>query len=595
MTIEETYQQINDLIDDKKFNDCLTLLDKKIEEFPSDNLLKRTFAEVNYALNNYDVAIKTFEELLSLNENDIDLLEFLGNSYSFKHDYQNATKILNRVIEIDPKNFGIKGLLAKIYFKQRKYKLSLEYIDELIETDQNCSDKNLIQRNILKSQIYTKLDAPTKAINILKELNIKFPNTAEVMSLLGYRLATANKAEEGLEVLLKAEKIEPSEQIYNGLGIVYNFIGEIEKSRKYLKKCLEINPDNFEVFRNLSTMTKFTKGNKYIKKYEEYIEKRTDLTNENKIDIGFSLGKYYHDQKEFDLAFKYYQIANDIIDLSFNYAVEAEDQQYNDLIKIFNDETIKLYQEDYDDDIRTIFIVGMPRSGTSLTEQIIGAHSMVHQLGEQKYIINLIKYFNDRINDGAKFDKETKYNQTAELIRFLRNDFITEVKKSSKNYKIFTEKMPFNYKFVGFIKTLFPKAKIIYCKRNPMDNCASIYRTYFANGNIGWAYNLNKIGKVYNIHETITEYWKTIFKNDIYTLSYESLVDDFDNEARKLISFVELDWEDSCQKFYKAKSNVITASSEQVRRPIYKDSVLSYRNYSKYLSDLENQLKNKGV
>ena len=84
MTIEETYQQINDLIDDKKFNDCLTLLDKKIEEFPSDNLLKRTFAEVNYALNNYDVAIKTFEELLSLNENDVDLLEFLGNSYSFK-------------------------------------------------------------------------------------------------------------------------------------------------------------------------------------------------------------------------------------------------------------------------------------------------------------------------------------------------------------------------------------------------------------------------------------------------------------------------------------------------------------------------------
>jgi hypothetical protein len=230
----------------------------------------------------------------------------------------------------------------------------------------------------------------------------------------------------------------------------------------------------------------------------------------------------------------------------------------------------------------------MPRSGTTLCEQILSSHSIVFGGGELQSFVDVSdigQTTNVKSEDIVSY-KNKLDNMTKELLEEKREKYIKKLKNIGANNSYVTDKLPHNFVLIGFIKILFPNAKIIYCKRDKTDNCFSLYTHKFVDKSHGYCYNQKVLGKYYNLHLRLMEYWLNIFKNEIYVLNHEKLINDQEKYTREILDYCELKWEPACLEFYKTKREVQTASNEQVREPINKKSVSAWKKYDKVLEPL---------
>ena len=219
----------------------------------------------------------------------------------------------------------------------------------------------------------------------------------------------------------------------------------------------------------------------------------------------------------------------------------------------------------------------MPRSGTSLIEQIISSHSRVYGAGELNFITNLInKKF---IKNDVNFLKEKIENFKKKEFDELKNEYLESLKRYNFNEKYLIDKAPLNFKWIGFIFKSLPNSKIIHCNRNNMDICWSNYKNFFSSKKINYSYNFHNLGEYYKLYENLMTFWNSIYKDKIYNISYEKLTDNPEEEIKKLIKYCGLDWEENCLNFHKNKKSVTTASLAQIREPIYKSSVKNWENY----------------
>ena len=233
----------------------------------------------------------------------------------------------------------------------------------------------------------------------------------------------------------------------------------------------------------------------------------------------------------------------------------------------------------------------MPRSGTTLCEQILSSHSKISGAGELSELTelsgieNLIQTDEEKINDLENNLKDSSFAQN------IREKYLNFLNKYCDNKSEFvTDKMPHNFILIGLIKLIFPDAKIIYCKRDPIDNCFSLYTHKFIEMSHQYSYNQNMLGKYYLLHKDLMSYWLREFK-DIFVLDNEELVNNQEFVSKELIKYCGLDWEEECLSFYKTKRQVRTASIEQVRKPMNKKSIGAWKKYEKYLSELVSTLK----
>ena len=224
----------------------------------------------------------------------------------------------------------------------------------------------------------------------------------------------------------------------------------------------------------------------------------------------------------------------------------------------------------------------MLRSGTTLIEQIISSHSNVSGLGEIGKFFELVEEnFFKKNKTFKKYSIKTEKNFYS-----LGNKYIEYIESMGIKNKYFTDKMPLNFMWIGFIKIAIPQAKIIHCVRNPLDNCLSIFKNYFVQENNKYSYNMDELGQFFNLYLDMMNFWKSIFPKSIYDVSYEKLILNQNNETRKLLSACGLNFESNCIKYYENKRNVKTASSYQVRRKLYNDSIDLWKNYKKNIQPL---------
>ena len=224
-----------------------------------------------------------------------------------------------------------------------------------------------------------------------------------------------------------------------------------------------------------------------------------------------------------------------------------------------------------------IFIVGMPRSGTTLIEQILSNHTKVFGAGETEILDKLI-------NKYAILNKKKKLSKNF-LIK-CGNLYISELEKISNNSKYIIDKLPFNFRWLGFIKLILPNAKIIHCIRNSKDTCMSIFKNYFPYRSLGFAYSIDEIINYYESYRDLMKHWGNLFNEvNIHNIKYENLINSPEDEIKKILKFIDLDWENNCMNFHENKRAVFTASDIQVRKPIYQSSINSWTNYKKYLPE----------
>ena len=285
----------------------------------------------------------------------------------------------------------------------------------------------------------------------------------------------------------------------------------------------------------------------------------------------FALAKAYHDQKDFDTAFKNYKKANDLCKKIRKYKIDTDKEVFSSVKKNFinlNISSLKNIERKF------IFIIGMPRSGTSLTEQILSSHNNVFGGGELPITERIYNnYFDNKL-----INNETLVKSNKEYLEYISN--------IDNTGKVFTDKAPLNFLYVGFILKYLPNSKFINIVRNPIDNCWSIYKNFFP-AKINFSYNLRDLAEYYKLYKDIIVFWKKYFPKKIYDLNYESLVTNSEKEIKNLLKFCELEWDENCLNPEKNTRVIKTISYNQARQPIYKTSLKSYSNYDNYLKDLK--------
>ena len=276
------------------------------------------------------------------------------------------------------------------------------------------------------------------------------------------------------------------------------------------------------------------------------------------------------------------ELKRSIVKFDINY----EKKNFLNIKNIFSTNDFNQLKKKIDESKNIIFILGMPRSGTTLTEQIISSHSKVYGSGELPYLSKILK---DKLSD----DLGLSTSKIKEM--FSNNDIVFDI--SSKyfsyinNYKIsekwITDKAPLNFMWVGFIKILFPNAKIIHCKRNSKDNCVSLYKNVF-DGNLNFCYTQKELGMYYNLYSDLMKFWESHLSNCFLTVNYEDLIQDTKIETKKILDYCGLDWEEKCLSLSDNKTPIKTASVGQARNSIYSSSINSSSKYEDYLQELFN-------
>ena len=410
-------------------------------------------------------------------------------------------------------------------------------------------------------------------------------NYNKASSITTKQIENINKKIDDLEIIFKKEP--------NNIPIIINLAnayierGNFELALKFTKLASKHSPENMGIDFTLSNLIDYSENKTHQKIMLEKSE-NSSFKEEDKIPLYFALGKSFNDQKNYSRSFYFYSLGNKIKNSTLkNYSLEFEEIYQNKIKEFFvNFDFNKIIGKKLFDK-KIIFIVGLPRSGTSLAHQILASHSSVKGFGESD-ILN--GFFNNKILDSKFISNLTKNNK-------LNDDFICEISnyigskyENNSDQKIILDKSPFNFFWLGFIKIIFPKAKIIHTIRNQEDTCLSIYKSLFGKKGVLWSYDKNNITNFVKIYNFIIKFWSEKMPNYIYNLNYEMLVQDQKNQTKKLLSFCNLDWEDDCLNFYKNTLPIKSASLYQTRKPIYKSSINQNLKYSDYIS-FTNEIK----
>lgn len=366
------------------------------------------------------------------------------------------------------------------------------------------------------------------------------------------------------------------------LGVTHKDQGKFKEALSCFQKALSLKPDYGRCHFLKVALRKYSGTEAHISEMENLLLQH-EMPEEQKMHLSFGLGKAHEDSGNYEKAFYYLQKGNALKRNTYSYSPEETEVEFKLIKKTFNTAFIQNNTQCGNPDHTPIFILGMPRSGTSLVEQILASHPNVYGAGELYCLQNIITHF----SRGGQIDKicTTISHNSEEFIRHLGRTYLEEIRKCSAEAQFITDKMPHNFLWIGSIILALPNAKIISCQRNPMDNCLSIYKNIFHKGH-KYAYDLQELGRYYLLYQDLMRHWQEVFPNKIYNISYEKIVNNQKEETKKLLQHCDLPWNDACLSFHKTSRAVATASAVQVRKPIYKDSVQLWKRYKKQLQPL---------
>ena len=501
----------------------------------------------------------------------------LVNKMNFGH-YDEVIFETNYLIKKFPKQEALYNLLALTYQAKGEYDKSIDLLNDALKRSKNNTNFiNNIGLGYYRKKDYIKAEG---YFNKVLELNPRFINTINNLAGLYNEINNTNESE---RLYLKALSINDNvlETNYNYASFLQT-LGRYDEAEKYYQKTLDINKDFTRADKSLAMLKKYKKSDKYISSLEEKI-KNKNLHRSNIKDLSFALGKIYEDIGEYKKSFEYIKMANDIKKQLTKFDINNEIKFFMK-IKNFHENTKIKNLQITETKKKIIFILGMPRTGTSLVEQIISSHDKVYGSGELPF---LDQYFRRYLENF-----EEQQNVEVDLVKFKEN-YLTIIEKMTSS-DVVTDKAPLNFRWIGLIKLIFPNAIIIHCKRDPLENSWSIYKNDFEGGML-FSNDAQDIASYYNIYLNLMSYWKSTFNKDIYDLNYEDLINNPESKIREMITFCGLDWQDACLEYYKNKKSIKTVSFSQARKPIYKDSLKGTTKFKNYIQDLEDALSSSKV
>lgn len=481
--------------------------------------------------------------------------------------------------ELKPYN-NIDSILVDLFQKQ-KYRDILVIVKEELSKNPNYA----FGWKVLGS-VFTVLNDHDTAIPYLKKSLELNPNDAETLNSLGSSLKYIGQIGEAKTCFIKAIEINPNyATAYKSLAIVFQDSGKLEEAQTYYRKAIELFPSYSDAHRSLSLLIKYDSETPHLKELEDNYNKASIISD--KYNLAFALAKAHEDMKNYEVSFSYLEEANRLKFTDSGYNIDVDKELVNSIKTQFeNRELEEKTVKDNEEEKKAIFIVGMPRSGTTLVEQILSSHSNVHGCGELVYLQNLYtKYIN---NNSLSLD----VNRGLEN---LYKEYIEKIEKLNFSERIFVDKMPHNFLFIGPILEAFPNVKIINTQRDAMAVCWSLYKQSFFSQKLGFSYDFNTIAEFYSLYKSMMVFWNDKYPGRIYNLNYEKLTETPEDEIKNLIEYCELAWEEAVLNPHLNKKAVTTASNQQVRKKIYSGSSQAWKRYEKFLTPLQENLKSLGI
>jgi tetratricopeptide (TPR) repeat protein len=390
---------------------------------------------------------------------------------------------------------------------------------------------------------------------------------------------------EALAMMERSLVLQPKvAAFHHNIARVYSRTGQIEKAISHYKEAIRLKPDYAEAYYGLVDCFSCKGETELLQKIEALLLNKS-LTTEQQCNLHFAAGKICADSARYDEAFSHYSQGNSLKNVTFNmpeYQLSVEQ-----IIQFFNHDFIEKTKEWGAYSHTPIFILGMPRSGSTLTEQILSSHSMIYGVGEIGDIISIIKGLEQKLNE---FYPWCLQNASHVTILTFAAQYLEQLKKLSSDKPRVINKSPINFKHIGLIFLMFPNAKIIHTVRHPIDTCLSCYFQNFSDHQ-AYAFDLENLAEFYNEYDKVMSHWNNVFPGKIFNLHYEDMINEQEKITRELLAYCDLPWEDNCLNFQENKRDVTTASKYQVRQSLYKSSVNRWKPYEKHLQPLISRLK----
>ena len=368
------------------------------------------------------------------------------------------------------------------------------------------------------------------------------------------------------------------------LGSFLSDLGRFDASSAAFKKAIDLDPKMGSAHYGLALITRYHADDPHLALMEDLIKKR-QLKGQELSRTAFALGKAYEQLKNYDRAFEYFDLGNRERRAIVDYNLEEDRRNNQRLIDSFS---AKLFQDKQGlgyRDQKPIFIVGMPRSGSTLLEQILSSHPDITGAGELMTVHNTVsEYSHNHLTEDRELPESVTLIPDRDW-EALGRHYVQSLDEIAAKTPRVIDKQLFNYTYVGMIALMLPEATIINCTRDPMDTCVSCYTNSFL-ADRGFTYDLKELGHAYNLYETLMAHWDKVLPGRIVHVRYEELVADLETTAKQLIQRIGLPWSDACLDYYKNKRSVTTSSLSQVRQPTYKSSIGRWRHYEKYLGTL---------
>lgn len=519
-----------------------------------------------------DDIVKQFFE----NNEDYGLL-YKGVRHLHASRYRKAEDAFKKLLIEDENNIDALRFMGILAFKSGNHDIAEAMFTKALRLDPTYS---LVWANL--AQVYSVTGQLDKAKKSFKNILNMEPRNGLIWAEYGTVLTKLANYEESKNAYLKALNFKSdSPRVHLSLGHVYKTMGEIENSIDSYKNSIIQNKLSGEAYWSLANLKTYSFSENEIKVMEETLKE--DMSDIERSQIHFALGKAYEVKKDFDNSFNNYFKGNEVKKGLIKYSSDDTTDNTKRILDFFNLETIRDFSKSSTVDQDPIFILGMPRSGSTLVDQIISSHSKVDGTQELPNIIKIASELNsNNQNTYPEILKELDESKLSEM----GNNYLSETTWARKNAPFFIDKMPNNFIHIGLIKTILPNAKIIDTRRDPMDTCFSCYKQFFARGQL-FTYSLEDLGNYYTDYIKAMNHWHNVYGKDIFTVHYDNVINKTEETIRELIDYCNLPFEKECLEFYNSSRPVKTPSAEQVRQPIYKSGLNYWKNYEKHLVPLK--------
>lgn len=538
----------------------------------------------------------------------------LGAIHGMLGKMESAERYLRKAVSIDPglpaANFNLGIALksqGKLVEASACYRKAIDY-----EPDNAIFHYSL-------GNILLEMGNLDKAVDSFYKASALSPDTADYHYTLGNALKIRGLRHDAINAYLKALDLQPGyTRIHKELGSAYLSLGYLHSAEQCFERVLHDAPDDAEAISGMATALarahKFQQAyamlkphiskppynayvtiafagiSRYVGMEEEAISmletilrNNDNLGTDNRAQVHFRLGHFYDKKKAYNTAFHHFKKANSLR------RPKSRPDSYKDtvdaIISSFSPDFFQQTARSTNASGLPVFIVGMPRSGTTLVEQILASHPDVYGAGELDALPSLLSSI-PALTGTQNIYPDSLARISQQLMDNLASRYIEDISRLAPGAKRITDKMPGNFLNLGFINMLFPGARIIHCRRNPLDTCLSCYFQDFA-GHQPYVTDLRSLGSFYLQYHRLMKHWSEVLDIQPLVVDYEDLVENFESVCKRLASFCNLEWSQSCLEFYRHDRVVVTASLDQVRMPLYKSSVGRWKNYREFIGPLE--------